>query len=206
MKERELLLIFVKHPEAGKSKTRLAAGIGQENALAVYRELLEYTCSLARALSVDVQVWYGNQMPEQDLWSEAGFERLQQQGASLGERMEYAFQAGFDRNYERIAIIGSDCATVTQAHLEQAFSSLKVHDFVIGPATDGGYYLLGMKRMYRQVFRDKNWSTDTVLVDTITDLQSAKISHQLLETLSDVDNKEDLVGTFLEKYLKTAPH
>ncbi|MEM7373729.1 MAG: TIGR04282 family arsenosugar biosynthesis glycosyltransferase [Bacteroidota bacterium] len=206
MKQKDLLLIFVKHPEAGKTKTRLAAGIGQENALAIYQKLLDYTCSLARTIKADVQIWYGNQMPVTDLWSEAGFERYQQVGASLGDRMLHAFHTGFEQGYGRILIIGSDCATLTPEILNQGFLSLGQNQVVIGPARDGGYYLLGMRRLLKQLFYNKNWSTETVLSDTISDLQSANFSYHCLEQLSDVDTKDDLQGTFLEDFLASRPH
>ncbi|MEM7659402.1 MAG: TIGR04282 family arsenosugar biosynthesis glycosyltransferase, partial [Bacteroidota bacterium] len=181
--------------------TRLAATIGHDAALAIYRELLAHTRRLAQSFAGKAVIWYGNEMPEFDLWSEAGFDRYQQQGADLGERMAHAFEWGWQQGYERIAIIGSDCATLTSEILENAFVHLRETDAVIGPAEDGGYYLLGMSQWTPAVFQQKNWSTETVCEATIADLQIANRSFALLPTLSDVDTEADVQGTFLEGFL-----
>lgn len=198
---KQLLLIFVKHPEKGKSKTRLAKGIGEDKALAVYRELLAHTLSVSQDVSVDKVVFFGNQMPEKDLWSEAGFSRFQQVGDDLGSRMNHAFSWGFSQGYERICIIGSDCATLSSEILASAFSVLEKKDFVIGPAKDGGYYLLGMSSLYSKVFEGKVWSTANVREEAVADLAAGNKTYDLLPVLSDVDVVEDLRGTFLESYI-----
>lgn len=196
----ELLLIFVKHPIAGQVKTRLAAGIGHEKALKVYHELLAYTRSVAHEIAADKAVWYGNEVPEGDLWAETGWPRFLQAGETLGDRMEGAFRWGLAQGYRRICIIGSDCATLTSAILNQAFDQLSSHDAVIGPANDGGYYLLGMTSLVAEVFHDKSWSTESVLPDTLADLASLNKTHFLLPELVDIDTIEDLEGTFLAAY------
>lgn len=199
--KQQLLLIFVKHPEKGKSKTRLAKGIGHEKALEVYRELLTHTCKISQNIAADKVVFYGNQMPEEDLWSEAGFTRMQQVGEDLGARMAHAFSWGFTQGYQEICIIGSDCATLTSDILDQAYVELSTKDFVIGPAKDGGYYLLGMSSLFSQVFEDKVWSTSEVRKEALADLEAAQKSYSLLVMLSDVDVVDDLRGTFLESYI-----
>ncbi|TAE46386.1 MAG: glycosyltransferase [Bacteroidetes bacterium] len=198
---RDLLLIFVKHPLPGQVKTRLASGLGQEKALAIYGELLIYTRDIVNPLPVDKAVFYGNEMPAADLWSAAGFLRRQQEGPDLGARMEAAFAWGFEAGYERIVVIGSDCAWLNGAILQEAFEQLGENDSVIGPATDGGYYLLGLRMLFPPVFYDKNWSTETIFTDTMDDLEAGGKSVFVLPALSDVDVAEDLRGTFLEKYL-----
>ena len=197
----DLLLIFVKHPEPGKVKTRLAASIGHDRAVGIYRELLFYTRRVTQALSVSKVVYYGNIVPKEDLWSEAGYTRKLQSGADLGLRMQQAFSWGFSAGFERIVIIGSDCAHLTTGLLEDAFSRLHADQAVMGPATDGGYYLLGMNTLIPGIFSDKHWSTDTVFAATVRDLERADASYSLLPTLSDVDTIEDIPGTFLERFL-----
>ncbi|MEM6803979.1 MAG: TIGR04282 family arsenosugar biosynthesis glycosyltransferase [Bacteroidota bacterium] len=199
--QKRLLLIFVKHPEKGKSKTRLAKGIGHEKALEVYRKLLAHTRDISLKLSADKAVFFGNQMPEKDLWTEAGLARYQQVGEDLGARMLHAFDWAFTQGYTQICIIGSDCANLTSDILDQAFQELYTHDFVIGPARDGGYYLLGMSALYPKVFENKVWSTSEVRKEAIADLEEGDKSYALLEMLSDVDVVEDLKGTFLESYI-----
>ena len=199
-----LLLLFVKHPVAGKAKTRLAKSIGNEKALVVYRKLLTYTCEIAKQLHVNKVVFYGNQIPESDLWSEAGFARYEQHGETLGDRMENAFLWGFEQGYKQIIIIGSDCADIDSTLLEDAFSQLDNHDFVMGPANDGGYYLMGMNALFSPVFQNKNWSTESVLQDTLRDLEAGNKSYFLLPVKTDIDTVEDLKGTFLEEYMQFA--
>lgn len=197
----QLLIIFVKHPESGKSKTRLAAGIGNDKALEVYRELLRFTCRMSEQIDADKVVWYGNEIPESDLWSEVGYPRLRQGEGSLGDRMEAAFRLGFEQGYHRVVIIGSDCATLTEEIFLKAFASLFHYDIVLGPATDGGYYLLGMNQLFTPVFHGKKWSTESVFADTLADFETANKSCYLLPEHSDIDTMDDLKGTFLEHYL-----
>ncbi len=197
----DLLLIFVKHPVAGKAKTRLAATLGHEKALGIYRELLTHTQYVAEFSLASKVVFYGNEMPEEDLWSQAGFWRYAQQGENLGDRMMHAFSWGFSHGFEKVVIIGSDNARLQPRHLAKAFAALDNKDTVLGPATDGGYYIFGMKEVIEEVFKNKRWSTDSVLKDTLADLDKLNKSYTLLEPLSDVDVEEDLKGTFLEKWL-----
>ncbi|MCI4669359.1 MAG: TIGR04282 family arsenosugar biosynthesis glycosyltransferase [Bacteroidia bacterium] len=197
-----LLLIFVKHPVAGKAKTRLAATLGHEKALEIYKKLLAHTLKISQKVKASKETWYGNQMPENDLWSEAAFARFQQFGEELGDRMLNAFQMGFSKGYKKIIIIGSDNALLTEAHISTAFHSLEDHDVVIGPAKDGGYYLLGMKQAHDTIFHNKVWSTETVFSDTVEDVKTLNLKLKVLEELSDVDVEADLKGTFLETYLE----
>lgn len=197
----DLLIIFVKHPIAGQVKTRLAASIGDEKAVLVYQALLDYTHSIVAPLPVDKAVFYGNHLPDKDLWSEAGYTRRIQSGAGLGDRMESAFAWGFEQGYRRIVIIGSDCAELTTRILMTAFEQLQSDDVVIGPATDGGYYLLGSKQLHRELFQNKNWSTASVYTETIGDINKEALRFTALPFLSDIDTIADLTGTFLEKYV-----
>ena len=197
----DLLLIFVKHPEPGKVKTRLAASIGHERAVAIYQELLAYTLSITHPLPVSKVVYYGNKVPAQDLWSDAGYKRKLQEGSDLGQRMELAFSWGFSAGFQRIVIIGSDCAQLSTEIVEEAFTTLQAEEAVIGPAVDGGYYLLGMNTRIPGIFSQKEWSTDTVFAATIRDLEWANARYSLLPTLSDIDTLDDIPGTFLEKFL-----
>lgn len=195
---KNLLLLFVKHPIPGQVKTRLAATLGHERALSIYQQLLAYTLHLSKELPTDKAVFYGNHIPESDLWSQAGYRRLLQQGDDLGARMQHAFAWGFAQGYERILIIGSDCAQLTVEYLQDAFSHLQHHDAIVGPAKDGGYYLLGLRQMIPALFHQKAWSTDQVFTSTLQDLLRLEKAFYLLPTLSDVDFEEDLKGTFLE--------
>ena len=140
-----LLLLFTRHPELGKCKTRLAKKIGDKNALTVYQYLLQHTANITKNIPVDKQVWYATQPVENDIWDSNIYSKKAQQGKDLGERMAYAFAEGFRAGYDHIIIVGSDLFDISSVIIEEAFQKLKETDFVIGPAQDGGYYLLGMK-------------------------------------------------------------
>lgn len=191
-----LLLIFVKHPVQGEVKTRLAAEIGDPKALAAYVRLLAHTRRTAEGVSCAKAVWYGNAIPDADLWSETGWPRLPQQGGDLGARMQHAFQWGFAAGYRHLLIIGSDCGELRPEHLESAFRALEHCDAALGPAADGGYYLLGLRQMAEAVFTGKAWSTDQVFQATLDDLHAAGLNTCLLPRLSDVDTAADLARVF----------
>jgi len=187
---KNLLLIFTRNPELGKCKTRLAASIGDESALDIYKFLLNHTSELTRDVNAAKQVWYSEEIWKDDIWDITYFDKRLQRGNDLGIRMANAFLEGFSSNFERIIIIGSDMFDLNKADLNHAFEVLKTKDFVIGPAEDGGYYLLGMNSFNSQVFQNKNWGTSTVLKDTLNDLKNQNI--QLLESKNDVDLYEDI--------------
>jgi hypothetical protein len=189
---KDLLIIFTRNPELGKCKTRLAATVGDEVALEVYLFLLKHTISITEDLPVIKQVHYSIKIRDNDLWNEAAFIKKQQIGDDLGTRMHRAFQQGFEDGYKRIIIIGSDMFDLDQQDLEEAFSALNTNDFVIGPAEDGGYYLLGMRSLKAELFQNKNWGTSSVLKDTLSNLKNEKL-HLLLQK-NDIDDYEDIMG------------
>ncbi|MDH7447945.1 TIGR04282 family arsenosugar biosynthesis glycosyltransferase [Aquimarina sp. 2201CG14-23] len=190
VKEKNLLIIFTRNPELGKCKTRLAATIGDQAALEVYELLLQHTASITEHLAVTKEVHYSTSIGENDVWDSSKYYKKQQQGEDLGDRMYKAFANGFEAGYTNIIIIGSDMYDLNQEDLEHAFSALATYDYVIGPAEDGGYYLLGMKNLNKQVFKNKSWGTATVLEHTLKDLQQTNI--KLLEERNDVDYYEDI--------------
>ena len=185
-----LLLIFTRNPELGKCKTRLAAKVGDEAALEVYKFLLEHTVSITKDVPSDKQVYYSEEIWDKDIWDHSIFEKRLQVGDDLGQRMRNAFQDGFDAGYEKIIIIGSDMYDLDSETLELALERLDDHDFVIGPALDGGYYLLGMKSLEPALFENKNWGTSTVLSDTLGDVSEHKV--HLFPKKNDVDHYEDI--------------
>ncbi len=196
-----LLIIFVKNPELRRAKTRLAATVGEEAALAIYKRLLERTKSITQPLAVDKTVFYDQALGENDLWSAEGFSKDLQSNGDLGEKMLAAVQSAFQQDYERICVIGSDCYDLTTEILEEAFSALEKHDAVIGEAVDGGYYLIGMNRLITDVFQNKQWSTEEVFSSTIQDFKNKGLSYFELPVLNDVDTEEDL-GDWAQDILK----
>tara|TARA_B100001063_G_C16626252_1_gene483345 strand:+ start:266 stop:883 length:618 start_codon:yes stop_codon:yes gene_type:complete len=185
-----LLIIFTRNPEPGKVKTRLAKDVGDITAFKIYNFLLEHTVSVTRNLAVSKEVYYSEAIPQNDIWKPEIYSKNLQKGKGLGERMKNAFQEGFKNGYKNIIIIGSDLYDLQQEDLEKAFQLLREKDAVIGPATDGGYYLLGMNQLFPEVFEDKEWGTSSVLEDTLKDLKEKNIG--LLEARNDVDYYSDI--------------
>tara|TARA_R110002051_G_scaffold149720_1_gene222276 strand:- start:6420 stop:7031 length:612 start_codon:yes stop_codon:yes gene_type:complete len=201
VKSKNLILIFTRNPELGKCKTRLAATVGNEKALDIYKFLLNHTVNITKDLKVAKQVYYSETVWENDVWNNDLYQKKIQSGSDLGFRMENAFKNGFDDGFEKIIIIGSDMYDLNKTDLENAFLQLDDADFVVGPAEDGGYYLLGMKLFEPSLFKNKKWGTATVLKDTLKDLTYKKI--KILESRNDVDIYEDIkdISAF-QPYLK----
>ena len=201
MNTKNLLLIFTRNPELGKCKTRLAATIGDQAALDVYKMLLQHTVSITEGLTSVKEVHYSVSVNPNDIWDPTIYQKKEQIGEDLGARMKYAFAEGFKQGFEKIIIIGSDMYDLEQRDLEFAFEQLENHDYVVGPAQDGGYYLMGMKSLNNAVFENKAWGTDTVFRDTLHDIEQH--SHKLLDIRNDVDYYEDIkdIPAF-QKFLK----
>ena len=196
-----LLIIFTRNPELGKVKTRLSATVGNEAALNIYKFLLQHTFSITKNLKVEKQVHYSVKVRDNDIWNETIYNKKQQSGKDLGKRMENAIQKGFEDGFKNIILIGSDLYDISQLDLETAFNALKNHNFVIGPAEDGGYYLIGMNTMNSSVFKNKKWGSDTVLKETLNNLKNE--TYQLLPLRNDIDVFEDIRGiNVFQQFLK----
>jgi len=191
------LLVFAREPELGRVKTRLAAGIGAEAALAVYRELLALTEAAVAAAQMPATVWLAGAPAGADpaqprpQWPGLPW-RVQPAAGSLGERMAHAFGEAFAAGAARVVIIGTDCPGLSAELLRQAFAELLHAEVVVGPADDGGYYLLGMTELQPELFANKDWSTATVLPDTLADAARLGLRVAQLPTLHDVDSAQDL--------------
>jgi uncharacterized protein len=188
MNERALI-IFIRKPELGKVKTRLAASIGDEKALVIYEKLLEHTRVVAQNSNCDKYLFSTTDV-ETVHWK--SFNVATQIGGSLGEKMLAAFEMVFNDGYQKTIIIGSDCPQLSSELIDDAFEKLNFYDVVIGPANDGGYYLLGMKKTYNKLFANKDWGTGTVLSDTKKTIADLSLSAYELQVLTDVDVKEDV--------------
>ncbi|MFH6959566.1 TIGR04282 family arsenosugar biosynthesis glycosyltransferase [Flavobacterium aquidurense] len=184
------LIIFTRNPELGKVKTRLAKTIGDKNALEVYIRLLLHTMKVTQSLDCDKFVFYDTKIETNDLWLETMYEKRIQSGVDLGVRMQDAFQQIFELGYKNCIIVGSDLFDLQDYHIDEAFYKLQFNDGVIGPAEDGGYYLLGLKKVIPSIFKNKNWGTSNILSATLKDLENYKI--EFTETLNDIDTFEDL--------------
>ena len=189
---KKAIIIFVRNPEMGKVKTRLAATVGAAAALHVYKKLLQHTLQQTKLADADKFVFYANNITANDIWQEAAYIKLQQQQGNLGAKMEAAFNVIFSKGYSRVLIIGSDCPHLNPQHVTEAFRQLQQNDVAIGPATDGGYYLLGMKRLYAPLFENIEWSPSNVYKSTLEKIGSLGLHSQSLEALTDVDEEKDV--------------
>lgn len=189
------LLLFIKNPIPGKTKTRLAEDVGNEMALKMYHVLCDWTREQALELEdTDRYLYYSSEITEPDAWPATAFHKRLQHPGDLGERMLEGFRAAFAAGHRRVVIIGSDCPGITSEYLSAAFAALENDDIVVGPALDGGYTLLGMRELLPSLFTDVAWSTDAVLPTTLARAGAAgKTVHQL-QPLSDVDYLADWLG------------
>jgi len=189
------LIIFVRNPVPGTVKTDIAQAIGDEKAVQVHSALLTHTAEVVRAFvqsgDVSAAVYYGDFVNDQDLWD--GFEKKLQQGSNLGERMQQAFRERFDAGAERVVVISPNCLELTPEHLKDAYHTLRDGDVVIGPATNGTYYLLGMRKLFTCLFENKPWGQATLLQETVQELELEAITYGRLTTLSDVKEWEDVL-------------
>ena len=193
--QRPALLIMIKNPIPGKTKTRLAAEVGDGRALRMYGKLMRYTRE--QVLGVDGitrYLHYSDYVDTDDDWSNRDFLKLVQVGEDLGARMAAAFDHAFVRGHDRVIIIGSDCPGLTAELLREAYTALTTHELVIGPAKDGGYYLLGMRHAHPELFRDMAWSTDSVCEETLSRARVRGLSVKQLPILVDVDHLSDWKG------------
>ena len=191
----KLLVVFVKNVILGKAKTRLAASVGKYEAFKVYKRLVEITeIETNKIEDIDVHIYFSDKIIESK-WPDK--KKFVQQGRDLGERMKNAFENGFAEGYKKIVGIGSDLPNITAEIIEAGLSELEAPDAVFGPAEDGGYYLLGMKKVHPEIFDNKAWSTEGLLNQTLKELEDSGISYKKIQTLNDIDNIEDLANSSL---------
>ena len=183
-------MVFVRNTQLGAVKTRLASTVGDQMALKIYKALLKHTAQEVNKVSAHKKVFYSEHIKDVDIWGEMNFLKGLQSKGDLGQRMESAFKTAFAKGYKNVVIVGSDLYSLKSSHIETAIKQLQKNEVVIGPATDGGYYLLGLKMSLPALFYNKPWGSATVLKDTLNDLKSSSVF--LLEPLNDIDTFQDL--------------
>ena len=186
------VLYFVKYPEPGKVKTRLAKSIGSEAAAKAYRELAESGFRTIQELARDefkVTVMFDPPDKEREIkeWLSGASDYVSQQGNDLGDRLTHAFQKSFNEEACAVIALGSDTLGLKKEVIEKAFDTLQYYDVAIGPAKDGGYYLIGCKEIYGSLFENIPWSTPEVLKATLGWIREEGLSHCLLPELEDLD-------------------
>ncbi len=188
------LIIMTKYPEPGQTKTRLIPALGSQGAANLHRQLGLNTVAVGAEFNPEIRYAGGDETLMRDWLGD--FQFAKQGSGDLGDRMSRAFADGFANDSMsgccRIVMIGTDCPGIDAKLIQTAFATLLTADLVLGPATDGGYYLIGLRSFYPQLFKTIIWSTETVLSETLTIANQHKISYELLPMLSDIDRPEDL--------------
>ena len=187
------LIIFTKTPVAGSVKTRLATSVGDEKAKDIYIKLVNHTLRVATAIPAKRFIFNypHQQLKEESLnYDPEYYEHHIQTGADLGERMSGAIEK-VSRHSLKTVLVGSDCSRLMPFHVLKAFDALNKSDIVFGPAEDGGYYLVGMKRHHAGIFLDMEWSHPEVLKESIKRCHSHKLTYRLINQLSDIDEPKD---------------
>ncbi len=185
------IVIFQKNADLGKVKTRLAATLGAEKTMQVYQTLVNHTHRVVCETAAHKWLYY-SERKESGWQSQSDYSICVQSGKDLGERMCHALGDVFASGANHVLIIGTDCPELKAEILQEAFEALTMYDLVVGPADDGGYYLLGMNRLYATLFSHKKWSTDSVLSDTLLDASNLGLRVHQLPQLRDIDNETDL--------------
>ena len=183
------LVVFLRLPDKGKVKTRLAATLGEVAALEIYKKLVSITLDIVIRSEIPTYLFYTNGLPPAST-RDARFSYHIQADGDLGSRMADALSFVLSL-HQKALIIGSDCPGLTPEILDAGYRSLDEKDIVLGPADDGWYYLLGCSELHPAVFANIKWSTSSVLDQTIEKIKEANLSFCLLEKLHDIDTAED---------------
>lgn len=198
----ELIIVFTRYPESGRTKTRLIPELGAEGAAQLQKEMTEHVvgrltrCPTPLDAAMEIRHEGGDFNRMQD-WLGAGLEYRPQGDGDLGARLQHAFSEAFSRNSDRVIAIGTDCPDLAVHHLRDGFIALLTHHTILGPTSDGGYYMVGVSRdrhldCTEALFQKIDWGTEMVLQQSLARLEARNLSHALLDRLDDVDRPEDL--------------
>lgn len=194
---KERLIIFTRYPEEGLTKTRLIPTLGAKGAATLHRQMTEYTLSKVRELQNNHQLsiavcFTGGNLSLMQHWLGPDIIYQAQGEGDLGYRMARSLSVAFQDGIERVVIIGTDCPGLNAQLLEKAFYQLYSHNLVLGPAIDGGYYLIGLPYLIPELFTSINWGTEEVLQKTVDIANKLDLSIAYLPQLADIDRPEDL--------------
>lgn len=200
MKAENVLMVFIKYPEPGKVKTRLAEMLGTEAAARLYRFMAEDIIQRLKGCEQYSTIIFFDPPDKASHirnWLGDDQHYIQQSGQDLGKKLSNAFRAIFDSGARRAVVIGTDCLGITQDTVTKTLQYLNERDVVIGPAEDGGYYLLGLSSHTPEIFDSIDWSTNKVFHQTVEKAKQLNLSYTVLEPLKDVDEPSDLPPALL---------
>ena len=186
---KNLIIVFSKNPIIGKVKSRLAISVGEEKALKIYKLLIKKTVNVLSDFKYDVAVFHSDFVPKSKIWKFVKYQKIQN-GNNLGIRMKNAFRWGFNKGYNRISLIGTDLWELEKKLIIKSFQKLKNNDIVFGPTFDGGYYLIGLRKMINSIFEINSWGTSDVLKNSLKRVIGKDV--YFLIKLNDIDNIQDL--------------
>lgn len=191
------LFMVTRFPQPGRTKTRLISALGPEGAAQLQRQMTEHLLQrfqqVCRRQRLALEVHFTGGSHRQMLnWLGAHISLKPQCDGDLGRRLSYAFERGFAAGLRRVLMVGSDCPGIGSRHIAQALTQLEMHDVVLGPAEDGGYYLVGLKAPQPRLFETISWGQSCVLQQTLAIATRHHLSTALLNPLPDIDRPEDL--------------
>jgi rSAM/selenodomain-associated transferase 1 len=190
------ILLFVKHPENGGVKTRLAKDIGDTAAVSLYKCFVEDILSSLQSINARIWICYYPESARDDMavWLGSSYFYVLQKGGNLGKRLQHCFKSSFDKGFEKTIVLASDIPEISENIINNAFQCLEYKDAVIGPSYDGGYYLLGFnKKSYAtQIFDDIPWSTNLVYEETLGKIEAYKLRYSVLDKINDMDTIDDI--------------
>jgi hypothetical protein len=202
----DAVIIFIKNPQLGKVKTRLAATVGNERALEIYHLLMQHTNAITKSLTdVEKYLFYSDFIEEKDMWADTEYHKsVQFSEKDLGLKMASAFLETYQKKHTKVLIIGCDCLELNQNIIFDAYRQLSINEVVIGPAFDGGYYLIGFnfdligkdtEDVLKKMFWAKEWSHERVGQEALEACEKMNLNYHLLPTLTDVDEEKDYLKT-----------
>jgi uncharacterized protein len=202
------ILVFVRTPEKGKVKTRLANVIGNDAAFHLYMSFVADELDMLRTLFFDVIICFHPHTERESIenWLKHDFDLMAQHGDNLGQRMDNAFEEVFSRGYQQALLIGSDLPNLPSSIILDAFNHLTHYDSVIGPCEDGGYYLIGFRAhtYYKEIFMQIEWGTARVYEQTLLSFHEKHLNYYTLIKWRDIDDHKDLI--WLKRSLDKDPN
>lgn len=198
-------IVFLKFPQEGEVKTRLAKDKSEKFATEFYKVCVEHTISEVKEMqeSAEIFLFVESNLTEIKEWLGTGINIYEQKGEDLGVKMKNAFEEVFNKGFEHVIIIGTDIPGISSSILKTAFRHLKSTETVIGPAQDGGFYLLGMNQLHEELFKETEWSTDEVLPTLLVKIKSLGCQFVMLPELIDIDHEADIKDWMMSEDVST---
>ncbi len=193
----ELLILFTRFPAAGQVKTRLIPALGPYKAAKLQKiltvETIRQAETLARRRETEIEIFFcgGDREKMREIYK-TSLTFQKQMGKSLGDRLDGAFRESFHRRMDKVVVVGTDCPFLDARVMEEALVSLENSDVVAGPASDGGFYLIGMRAPQKDIFSGIAWGTETALTQLVDNVREKSLSLSVTRQLTDIDIPADL--------------